>query len=427
MKDKQIRKLTGSVLTTRKKEKSVYMQIGIVSDQKDSYGTIIDPDGLATDLRNVPVDFNHERVATGAEIINDLGIRNVEIEVKGEKKDVKMRVVEIKVPENAKMWTSSNRDTNPENVGNLYNAVVENRVRWVSVDFTPIRSIEENELGVDGVMNKIVTTFKEWRLNFLSLLDTAPGQNETFILDKNIRGFNFLRVLTDNNLHNLQNRMEKKEVVAKLQEGMENKEAVITGLTVMYADDSDSKGTIGFMADEKPNTAEFEYTEEGLSVKEISEIEKVDVPEELEEEEREAPEEEPIKEEAKSEEPVKEEVRELTPEMMAQVEEIIKKTVEELLKTVEKPSEEEEREESTENEDVRVLKRDVEKLKEETKSQRNLLENSNSIQRKLDNSPKEDGKVESKPAVDDAVDGEDKDEIDPKTEEKRQALKGLKF
>ncbi|MFX1499331.1 MAG: hypothetical protein ACFFDH_00040 [Promethearchaeota archaeon] len=165
------------------KEDELIRKFAIVSELEDSFNTIIPPDGLIHPVENVPVDYNHERKATGAYLV-DLGVQDVEVEINGEKRNIKSRVVEVHIPKSAKIWTKETHEAylrgelNREDIPSLYEAVKNGDIAWVSVEFEPVKNKIERVFDNAGTLLREV--YNEWRLKFLSLLDTKPGQDLAF-------------------------------------------------------------------------------------------------------------------------------------------------------------------------------------------------------------------------------------------------------
>lgn len=214
------------------KEKKI-ITVGIVSEREDSYRTIILPDGCLTPMQSVLVDYNHNRISTGARIV-DKGVQEIKVEINGVPKSIRSRVVDVEVYRDSRMWTRQNEKDPADKVPSLYDNVENGRIGWVSVDFTPV-TIDE-DYDKDGNLKREV--YKEWRLNYLSLLDVKPGQDDSF----------FLNVRSNNNFLNQKNM----DGIEKLQQ--ENAE-----LKIRIADLESKQRTAE--DDEKVRTLETENTE----------------------------------------------------------------------------------------------------------------------------------------------------------------------
>jgi hypothetical protein len=221
------------VLNIRATSKEKIIEVGIVSERVDSYKTVIEPNGLVSDLKSVPVDYNHNRISTGA-YLEDLGVQEIEIEVGGKKETIRSRVVEIHVPQTARMWDKTNRSDKPENVPSLYDNIENGRIRWVSVDFYPLEDDVEVVRNKSGKILREV--FKKWRLNFLSLLDTKPGQDDSFFL--NVRKFNFSsRTIMPKDL---------KEQIIEFYKSQGTDVTSVESLSISYDDDKEDSGIVSF-------------------------------------------------------------------------------------------------------------------------------------------------------------------------------------
>ena len=187
---------TAYVLFERTAKNKRVLTVGMLSNRIDSYNTIIVPDGNQTPLEGVVVDYNHNRISTGAKIIKDLGVQEMTIQINGKDETIESRIVEIEVPDTAKAWTKENKENKPDQVNNLVELIDNGRISWVSVDFNPVA--KDIETVIDSNGNTKRTIYPKWTLNYLSLLDQKAGQDDSFILD-----VRFVRFADDNlNLNN---------------------------------------------------------------------------------------------------------------------------------------------------------------------------------------------------------------------------------
>ena len=239
------------VLSVREAEDQKIITVGIVSERVDSYRTVIAPDGCISPLKSVPVDFNHNRIATGASLV-DKGVQDIEIELNGKTQTIKSRVVDVIVPKNARMWTRDNKDKRSEDVPSLYENIENGRVSWVSVDFQPVK--ESIERVYNASKELIREEYKQWRLNFLSLLDTKPGQDDSYFL--NVRKLNF------------NNRIMLKEIIDALTAALTAQEVELTGDVsgVNLNMTSDEAGTFEFMLGETKYSGNYKMEDGKFAV-----------------------------------------------------------------------------------------------------------------------------------------------------------------
>jgi hypothetical protein len=150
--------------------KNMYVTVRLVSDRPDNFNTIIDPNGLQTKhLKNVVIDYNHNRTSTGAELMS---VDTVEEDGRTWLKGV------IKVKSSDKLRT---RDGD---LGSLMEAINTNRIIGVSVQFDNKAYPEFEDY------NKYLkrTMYKKWDLINISFCDQPVGQNTgSAIEDINIR------------------------------------------------------------------------------------------------------------------------------------------------------------------------------------------------------------------------------------------------
>jgi len=143
------------------------LEVVLVYDGVDRFDTVIEPRGMKTDPSIVIVDYNHKRVSTGA------FLRNVRVETnyKIQNGDVlkEALVGDIHIPEDSEMFYH-NREGEKKTNGNLFEAVSKGQIQSVSVEFRPYKGKQKFDTRTG------ITTYQEWDLISLSLLDVAPGQ-----------------------------------------------------------------------------------------------------------------------------------------------------------------------------------------------------------------------------------------------------------
>jgi len=143
------------------------LEVVLVYSGVDRFDTIIEPRGMKTDPKVVVVDYNHKGVSTGAYLRNVRVEKNYKIE-NGEVLEEAL-VGEIHVPQDAEMFYHT-REGEKKSNGNLHEAVTKGQVQSVSVEFRPYKGKQRTDIKTG------ITTFEEWDLIRLSLLDVAPGQ-----------------------------------------------------------------------------------------------------------------------------------------------------------------------------------------------------------------------------------------------------------
>jgi len=143
------------------------LEVVLVYNGVDRYDTIIDPEGMRSDPNIVTIDYNHRGVNTGAYL------KNVRVENNYKLEDgtilEKALIGNVHIPQDAEMFFMD-KDGQKRSNGNLYDAVSKGQVRSVSVEFRPYKGkqITDTKTGI--------TTYREWDLIRLSLLDITPGQ-----------------------------------------------------------------------------------------------------------------------------------------------------------------------------------------------------------------------------------------------------------
>lgn len=159
------------------------LEVVLVYNGVDRFDTVIDPEGMRSDPNIVTVDYNHKQVNTGAYL------RNVRIEDNYILEDgttlERVLVGNVHIPKDSEMFYMT-REGEKKSNGNLYEAVTKGQVRSVSVEFKPYKGkqITDTKTGI--------TTFREWDLIRLSLLDVTPGQPYS--------GYKLIRSLINNNM-----------------------------------------------------------------------------------------------------------------------------------------------------------------------------------------------------------------------------------
>lgn len=155
--------------------------VALVSDIVDSYQTVLHPKGNISPLQSVPIDFMHNRVSTECEfVVGSERFENVTIpDGKGGEVEVEALVADIRVPNTAKKWTKANRDQDPSTLPSLYDAIKRGQVRWVSVEFEPLEIVQFRDAKGQLVREE----YPKYRLNFVSFLETKPGQDTSYVLN----------------------------------------------------------------------------------------------------------------------------------------------------------------------------------------------------------------------------------------------------
>lgn len=143
------------------------LEVVLVYNGVDRFDTVIEPDGMKTDPKTVTVDYNHRGVATGAYLTDVRVVNNYELE-DGQVLE-RALVGNIHIPKDSEMFYFD-KDGAKRSNGNLYDTVSKGQIQSVSVEFKPYKSkqITDTKTGI--------TTFREWDLLKLSLLDVTPGQ-----------------------------------------------------------------------------------------------------------------------------------------------------------------------------------------------------------------------------------------------------------
>jgi len=143
------------------------LEVVLVYNGVDRYDTIIDPTGMRSDPKIATVDYNHRGVNTGAYLENIRVENNYKLD-DGTTLETAL-IGDIHIPKDAEMFFMD-KDGQKRSNGNLYDAVSKGQVRSVSVEFRPYKGkqITDTKTGI--------TTYREWDLIRLSLLDITPGQ-----------------------------------------------------------------------------------------------------------------------------------------------------------------------------------------------------------------------------------------------------------
>jgi hypothetical protein len=173
------------------------LEVVLVYNGVDRFDTVIEPEGMRTDPNIVTVDYNHKGVNTGAYLRNVRVASNYKLD-DGTVLEQAL-VGNIHIPKDSEMFFMDKEGQKRSN-GNLFEAVTKGQVRSVSVEFRPYqgKQITDTKTGI--------TTFREWDLIRLSLLDVTPGQPYS--------GIKITRSLI-NNQNNMQDENLATENVAK--------------------------------------------------------------------------------------------------------------------------------------------------------------------------------------------------------------------
>lgn len=236
--------------------------VGIVSDRTDSYNTVIKPDGLITPAESILIDYNHNRISTGAKVV-DKGVQKVNITIGGVKQEIESRVFEIHVLKKHRAWTRENKDKRDSEVKSIVELIENGRINWVSVDFSPVDTETEYVYDKDGNVKRVV--YNKWRLNYLSLLDVKPGQDDSYFL--NVRmNFNLL-----NNTSMFKNiKGLRAAIVSSLTEVLNQRKLEGEVSNVNLIMDSEEAGSVRFILGE--SEYELDYTLEEESVRFAEEL-----------------------------------------------------------------------------------------------------------------------------------------------------------
>jgi phage head maturation protease len=143
------------------------LEVVLVYNGVDRFDTVIEPDGMKTDPKTVTVDYNHRGVATGAYLTDVRVVENYELE-DGQVLE-RALVGNIHIPKDSEMFYFD-KDGAKRSNGNLYETVSKGQIQSVSVEFKPYKNKQATDTKTG------ITTFREWDLIRLSLLDVTPGQ-----------------------------------------------------------------------------------------------------------------------------------------------------------------------------------------------------------------------------------------------------------
>ncbi len=228
-------------LETRTDER--VLEIVLVYNGVDRYDTVINPTGMRTDPKTVTVDYNHSGVNTGAYL------RNVRIENNYKLEDGQVLetalIGDIHIPKDAEMFYFDKQGQKRSN-GNLYEAVSKGQVRSVSVEFRPYNGKQSTNTKTG------ITTFKEWDLLRLALLDVTPGQPYS--------GIKITRSLINNNQNNI---MDINTIKSAVESGKLNKEEILRALGKTEATEGQEEPVL---QEEKPEGAKEKTPEEKSEV-----------------------------------------------------------------------------------------------------------------------------------------------------------------
>lgn len=143
------------------------LEVVLVYNGVDRFDTVIDPDGMKTDSKTVIVDYNHRGVSTGAYLTNVRTVNNYKLE-DGTILE-RALIGDIHIPKDSEMYFFD-KDGIKRSNGNLYDTVSKGQIQSVSVEFRPYKNKQSTDTKTG------ITTFREWDLLKLSLLDVTPGQ-----------------------------------------------------------------------------------------------------------------------------------------------------------------------------------------------------------------------------------------------------------
>lgn len=188
---------------------SLVYEVVIVSNQKDRYKTIIEPTGLRN-ITTTVIDYNHNQLNTGARLFATKEVKNYQ---KRDGEILESALIGfIEVPKTARMYYKDNQGVEIDG-GSLYDALIQGKIRSVSVEFFPI----EDEIATTKSGIKI---FRVWELPRLSFLSVASGQGSSEIT--RIRSMDSENTTNSNqrNMYNVNDTFEK-EVKITILEVME--------------------------------------------------------------------------------------------------------------------------------------------------------------------------------------------------------------
>lgn len=143
------------------------LEVVLVYNGVDRFDTVIEPNGMKTDSKTVIVDYNHRGVSTGAYLTDVRVVDKYKLE---DGKVLERALIgNIHIPKDSEMYFFDKDGVKRSN-GNLYDTVSKGQIQSVSVEFRPYKNkqITDTKTGI--------TTFREWDLLKLSLLDVTPGQ-----------------------------------------------------------------------------------------------------------------------------------------------------------------------------------------------------------------------------------------------------------
>lgn len=143
------------------------LEVVIVYEGVDRWDTVIKPEGMRTDPKVVIVDYNHKGIATGAYVCNFRVIDEYNLSDGTILK--RALIADLHIPRDAEMFYLEANGAKKSN-GNLYDAVSKGQLPSVSVEFKPYKGRQTTDTRTG------ITTYHEWDLIYLSLLDKAPGQ-----------------------------------------------------------------------------------------------------------------------------------------------------------------------------------------------------------------------------------------------------------
>lgn len=180
---KQLKYLVNPLQRAFEKQGStMVVNVDIVSDSADTYGSIIYPNGCqTTNLSNVVIDYNHNMFQSGASMVSKSVITT------GRDREVLSAIIEI--PDTAVL-----RDNKGNTIGNMQQALESNQLMAVSVSFTTFAYQVSDNYAINHTDKSKITEaeynilpkfeqanwtvhYVKWDMIALAFLDVPPGQN----------------------------------------------------------------------------------------------------------------------------------------------------------------------------------------------------------------------------------------------------------
>ena len=156
--------------TVRAVDTKMVFEVVIVSGETDRYQTIIEPKGFRNGSTTI-IDFNHNGIDSGCSLDNIREIKNYQ------RKDGSVLesalIGDITVPSSARMYYRDKQGI-IQDFGNLQEALTNNQIKSVSVQFSPFK--EEIATLPSGIK-----VYRAWELPSLSFLNITPGQGSSEI------------------------------------------------------------------------------------------------------------------------------------------------------------------------------------------------------------------------------------------------------